>query len=52
MEELPERWWFRHDENDALLKRFKKHENKAQMQVSCPTTPLLLTFSALFTSKV
>jgi len=32
MEELPERWWFRHDENDALLKRFKKHENKAQMQ--------------------
>jgi hypothetical protein len=38
MEELPERWWFRHDENDALLKRFTKHESKAQMQVCCPLT--------------
>ena len=34
MEGLPERWWFRHDENDAQLKRFTKHENKAHMQAS------------------
>lgn len=33
---LPERWWFRHDENDALQKRFNKHESKAHLKVQKP----------------
>lgn len=30
---LPERWWFRADENDAQEKRFSKLESKKQMRV-------------------
>ena len=39
---LPERWWFRHDENDALQKRFNKHESKAHLKVLLAWTTVLL----------